>query len=179
MDGPTDTHGLRSAAGRVAEHVFVGVGPEIAGTVYGTIVAMATLTAAYANEKEPWKLAAIVASASFVLWLAHIYAHGLSASIDRRRRLHKPELAGILRHELGILLAAVAPTTVLVLGAWGLLHETAAVWLALAVGLVILGAEGVRFARLEQLGTFGTIAAVGVNLALGSLVVALKVELAH
>jgi hypothetical protein len=164
---------------RAAEHVFFGVGGGIASTVYGTIVVMATLTAAYATETKPWKLAGIVVSAALVLWIAHLYAHGLSESIVLNRRLRRDELAAIVRRELGILLAAAAPTAALLLGAIGLFRETTAVWIALGVGLVTLAVEGIRFARLERLGFLGTVAAMGVNLALGLLVVALKVAVAH
>jgi hypothetical protein len=175
----TDTTGERPRFRRAAEHVFFGVGAGIAGTVYGTVVVMATLTAAYANEKHPWKLAGIVSSAAFVLWIAHLYAHGLSESIVRNRRLSRKELGAIVRRELGILLAAAGPTAALILGAIGLFRETTAVWLALGVGLATLAAEGVRFARLEHLGRVGTLGAICANLAVGLLVVAMKIAVAH
>jgi hypothetical protein len=175
----TEERGRKESFRRAAEHVLFGVGAGIAGTVYGTVVVMATLTAAYATEKHPWKLATIVMSTAFVLWIAHLYAHGLSESIVEDRRLRIDELGAIVRRELGILLAAAAPAVMLVLGAIGLFKETTAVWLALTVGLVTLAAEGVRFARLESLGPLGTVVAMGANLALGLLVVALKVALAH
>ena len=175
----TDAPGRRPRLTRAAKHVFIGVDRGISSTVYGTIVVMAALTAAYATEKHPWKLAVIVASTALVLWVAHLYAHGLSESITKNRRLTKDELAALVDRELGILLAAAAPTTALVLGAVGLFRETTAVWLALGVGLVTLAAEGVRFARLERLGLAGTVVATGLNLALGLLVVAMKVALAH
>jgi len=164
---------------RLAKQLFVGVGGGIASTVYGTIVVMATLTAAYASQKHPWKLAGIVASAAVVLWFAHLYAHGLSESIVKNRRLTRSELGALFGRELGILLAAAAPTAALVLGALGVLRESTAVWLAISVGLVTLAAEGVRFARLERLSLGGTVVATGLNLALGLLVVALKVLVAH
>jgi hypothetical protein len=53
------------------------------------------------------------------------------------------------------------------------------VWLALTVGLVTLAVEGVRFARLERLRFPGTVVAMGVNVGLGLLVVAMKVAFAH
>jgi hypothetical protein len=175
----TDTPTQRSTYRRTAEHLFFGVGGGIASIVYGTVVVMATLTAAYATEKHPWKLASIVASAALVLWFAHVYAHGLSESIVQKRRLSSAELLALVKRELGILLAAVAPVTVLVLGALGLFKETSAVWLALSVGLVTLGVEGLRFARIEGIGPVGTLVAVCLNLALGLVVVALKVAVAH
>ena len=121
----------------------------------------------------------VVVSTVLVLWVAHLYAHGLSKNIVKDRRLSSDELFAIVRRELGIVLAAAAPAAVLVLGAIGLFKETTAVWLALAVGLVTLAAKGVRFARLEGLGRAGTVVAMALNVALGLLVVALRVAVAH
>jgi hypothetical protein len=159
--------------------VFFGVGSGIASTVYGTVLVMATLTAAYATEKHPWKLAVIVVTTSVVLWISHLYAHGLSASIEQSRHLRRGELFAIIRRELGILLAAAAPTVALLLGAAHVFAETAAIWLALGIGLVTLAVEGLRFARLERLALPGTVIAIGLNLALGLAIVALKVQVAH
>jgi hypothetical protein len=162
----------------VAQVVF-GVGGALASTVYGTIVVMATLTAAYATEKHPWKLAGIVASTAVVFWIAHLYAHALSESITLSRRITFDELAHIARREAGLLFAAAAPIAALVIGATTVVRETRAVWLALAIGLVTLAVEGLRYARLESLGRAGTVAAIVANVSLGLLVVALKVALAH
>ncbi len=140
---------------------------------------MATLTAAYATEKEPWRLAVIVVTTSLVLWIAHVYSHGLAESLDRRQRLNLGDLSEIMRRELGILLAALPPAAMLVVGALGIFAEKTAVWLALGIGLAALGAQGIRYARFERFGLGGTLIAVGLNLALGLLVVALKVEVAH
>jgi hypothetical protein len=176
----TATDGLakRPDFSRAAAHVLFGVGRGIAGTVYGTVVVMATLTAAYASEKDPWRLATTVGAAVLVLWVAHVYAHALSESIAESR-VKLAGLRSIARRELGIVLAAVLPIVSLALGAVGVLRESRAIWLALGVGLFTLGAEGVRYARLEGLGRVGTLAATGLNLALGLLVVALKILVAH
>jgi hypothetical protein len=157
----------------------LGAGHEVAGIVYGTVVAMATLTAAYASTKHPWKLAAIVWSTLFVLWIAHVYAHGLGESIVRGRRIDGAELKSVARRELGILLAAVGPTIALGLGALDVLKDSTAVWLALGLGLVTLAVEGFRYARLEELSGIGTLGVMSANLALGLFVVALKVAVAH
>jgi hypothetical protein len=139
---------------------------------------MATLTAAYASEKDPWKLAVTVAAAVFVLWIAHVYAHTLSEAVaGGRQKLY--DMGSVARRELGIMLAAALPIAVLLLGAIGVFRETTAVWAALGVGLFTLGAEGVRFARLEGLGRGGMLVATGLNVTLGLFVVALKVLVAH
>jgi hypothetical protein len=160
-------------------HAVFGVGGAVASTVYGTIVVMATVTAAYATEKHPWKLAGLVASTVVVFWIAHLYAHGLSESITLSRRITIDELTSIARREAGIVLAAAVPIAALVLGASGVLAETTAIWLVIAIGLVTLAVEGLRYARLEGFGRAGTLVAISLNLALGLLVVALKVSVAH
>jgi hypothetical protein len=169
----------KPALSRTVAQLVFGAGGGIASTVYGTVVVMATLTVGYASESHPWKLAELVWSSAFVLWIAHLYAHGLSESITRRLRLRDVGLASIARRELGILLAAAAPSAALLLGALDLVHEDRAVWLALAIGLVTLAAEGIRYARIESLGRLGTFVAIALNLGLGSFVVILKVALAH
>jgi hypothetical protein len=109
--------------------------------VYGTVVVMATLTIGYAGETHSWTLAIAVFCAAFVLWFAHVCAHGVSESIVKRRRLALRELTSVASHERGILLAAAVPTSVLLLGAGNVMRETAAVWLALASGLVTLASK--------------------------------------
>lgn len=160
-------------------HLAFGIGGRVASIVYGTVVAMATVTAAYATENHPWKIAVVMWSTAFVLWIAHLYAHGLSESLSEGHRLDRLELTSIAGRESGILLAAVGPGIALILGAVGVFAERTAVWLALGIGLATLAAEGIRYARLERLGPLITLAVVASNLALGVLVVLLKVAVAH
>ena len=81
--------------------------------------------------------------------------------------------------ELGILLAVVPPSLALLLGAVGVLDETASIWLALGVGLLALALEGVRYARIERLGVAGTLLVMAANTGIGLLVVLLKAEVLH
>jgi hypothetical protein len=166
-----------SRSSSAAQLVF-GTGSGIASIVYGAITAMATVTA-FGNEQDPWRLAGLVAATGVVFWIAHLYAHALSESIELRQPLRPEGVASVARREFGIVLAAVPPTTALVLGAIGVLHERSAVWLALGTGLATLAVEGARYARLERLRLTGTLAAIGSNVLLGLLVVGLKVALSH
>jgi hypothetical protein len=159
--------------------VLLGARRGIASTVYGTVLVMATLTAAYASEHDPWRLAVVVATTAFVLWIAHLYSHALSESIAHDHRLTRGDVTGIAQRELGILLAAVAPCGALVLGAIGVFRESTAVWVAFAIGLATLAAAGLRYAHMERLGRLGMMGAVVANVALGSFVVLLKVLVTH
>lgn len=152
----------------------------IAGTVYGTVVVLAVLAAGgRAFEHDLWRLVAIVVTTVVVLWMAHVYAHALGESVVVGRRLDAAELGAIARRELAVALAAVVPTAVLVLGALGLLAGRTAVWFAFATGLATLAVQGLRYARVEQLGRTGTVAAVAINLALGLTLVLLEVIVSH
>jgi hypothetical protein len=153
---------------------LLGRGRGIAGTVYGTVVVMSAIVAAAADHRD-WELVTVVGSTALVIWIAHVYAHGVGESIGQNRRLDGPELRGIIGRQLPILAAAVAPVVVLASGAADILQESRATWLALGIGLLTLGIEGARYAHVERLGGLGTIATIAVNLALGGIVVALKV----
>jgi hypothetical protein len=114
-----------------------------------------------------------------VLWLAHVYAHGLGESLAMGRRLMVAELGSIARREASVVLAAVPPLAAIALGAAGVLEERTAVWIALGIGVVTLAAQGVRYSRLEELSPLATMITIGLNLAMGLGLVALEVVVAH
>ena len=152
----------------------------VAGTVYGTIVVLAVLTVggkAYTHQLA--RLGVIAGVSALVLWIAHVYSHGLGESLARGRRLTFAELAAIARRELSILLAAVLPVLVLELGALDVVSDRAAFRLALGVGALTLAAQGVRYARLERLSRSATLLTVAINLLLGLAIVALEAFVAH
>jgi hypothetical protein len=162
------------------KRLVLGTREGIAGAVYGTIVALATLTAgATAYEFDLWKLGATVSASVLLLWVAHAYSHALGESLRLNRRLTRAELTAITRRELAIPLASVPPLTMVALGALGVFRDRTAVWLAFAVGVTTLAVQGIRYARLERLTRIGTVVSVGLNLSLGLAIVALKVILAH
>lgn len=159
---------------------ILGSRETVAGTVYGTIVVLAVLAAGADTYKHHlWRLDAIAATGAVVLWLAHVYSHGLGESLKEQRRLNAREFASIARREYAVVLAAVPPVVVLALGAAGLLSASAAIWAAFGVGVVTLGAQGVRYARLEQLSLPASIVSVALNLALGLALVAAEVVVSH
>jgi hypothetical protein len=162
---------------RTAKRV-VGIG--IAGTIYGTIVVMAVIAAgSRGDDTDLWRLAVFVAATVLALWVAHLYAHALSDSLETQRRLSWVELGGLARREASVPLAAVAPVGALTLGALGVVGEQSAIRLALGIGVATLAALGLRYARVERLGLTATIVAVAINLALGLVIVALEVAVAH
>jgi hypothetical protein len=158
--------------------LVLGTRERIAGAIYGTIVVLAALTAgATAYEHDLWRLGAIVSASVLVLWVAHVYAHGVGESLTLGRRLTGAELQAIAGRELSIALAAVLPLAAVALGALGVIEGGSAIWLAFGLGVATLGVQGVRYARLERLGPIGTVVSIGVNVSLGLTIVALKLIL--
>jgi len=160
--------------------LVLGDRQTIAGTVYGTIVVLAALMGGVkAFPNDLWGLAAVAAVTTLVLWVAHVYSHGLGESLNLGRRLTAGELREIAQREFSIPLAGVLPLAAVVLGAVGVLEAGTAVWAAFLVGLATLGAQGLRYARVEQLSTTGTVLTVAINLALGLTIVVMKAILVH
>ena len=156
------------------------LGHRLAGFIYGTIITLAVVVAgAKAYPADAGRIAALVAVTSAVFWLAHVYAHGLGHSVAYDEHLSLAELRRIARRQATILEAAVPPLAALMLGALGILSTRAAVWTALALGLVVLVVQGLSFARAERLGWLGATAVVAANLALGALLVVLKLVVTH
>lgn len=160
--------------------LVLGSRDSIAGTVYGTIVVLASLTAgAKRYETDLWNLVVITATTVIVLWFAHVYSDGIGESLALGRRLSVDELLSIARRELAIPLAAAVPVAVLALGAVDVLKPRTAVWLAFGVGVATLSVQGLRYALLERLTLAATIFTVGLNLCLALGLVALKAFIAH
>lgn len=150
------------------------------GYVYGTIVALSALVAsaqAFPNDAD--RAAVLVASTAGMLWIAHVYAHSLGESVARGEHLSWNELRAIGWRELSIIEAAVPLVGALLLGSTSLMSERHSVWLALALGLAMLGTQGFRFAQREGLRTLATVGVVVLNLSFGVGIVLLKVLLLH
>jgi len=159
---------------------ILGDRQRIAGTVYGTIVVMSILAAgAKSYEHRLWRLVVIAAVSVVVLWLAHVYSHGLEESLTLGRRVTVAELSSIARHEYSVVAAAVPLLAVVGLGAAGVLAERTAVRLALWLGVAALTAQGIRYAQLERLRRSATFITVSLNLAIGLGLIALEVLIAH
>ena len=155
-------------------------GARLAGFIYGTILVLSVVIAgAQAYPHGPGHVAVLVAVTAGVFWLAHVYSFALGESVGHQKHLSVAELREIGWREWTLVGAAVPPIAVLVLGAVGVLGDTAAFWGALTIGLVVLAAQGVLFARIERLGPLATLVVAAVNVGLGLLLIGLKVLVSH
>jgi len=156
------------------------IAERLGGFVYGTIVVLSVLVAGgKAYPQDTTRVAVLLAVTTVVFWLAHAYAHALAHSVKTDEHLTLAEIRRIGRHEAALVEAGVPSIAVLLLGSLDVLEDDTAIWLAVGLGLAVLAVQGIVFARVERLGTPGTIAVVTANLALGLLLVALKLLVAH
>jgi hypothetical protein len=163
-----------------AERALTTAGERVAGFTYGTLVTLAMVVAgAKLYPGGPARIAAFVVLTTVALWLAHVYAHTIGQSVSHERRVSLSELRHIARREGSIVEAALPPVVPLLLAAVGVLSTQVAIWAAFGLGLVVLGLQGLRFARIERFGPVRTVVAVAVNVGVGLVLVAAKVLLAH
>jgi hypothetical protein len=166
--------------GRAALMGRAAMGERLGGFIYGTIVVLSVvITAGKAYPTDPGHVAALVVVTIVVFWLAHVYSHGLAHSVSHDEHLSFAELRRIAHREASLLEAAVPSVVALLAGAAGLISEQTAIWLALALGLVVLAAQGFLFARAERLAWVGTLVVVALNLGFGVLLIALKIVVSH
>ena len=155
-------------------------GERLGGFIYGTILVLAVIVAgAKAFEHEAGHIAGLVAVTVVVFWLAHVYADALAHAVAYDQHLSLADLRRIAHREASMLEAAVPPLLALLLGAFGVVSTRLAVWVAFGLGLVVLCAQGITFARVEHMGRLGTLAVVAANLGLGVALVGLKLLVSH
>ena len=119
-------------------------------------------------------MAITVAVSVVVFWIAHVHAGLVARWIRAETRPDRRAMAEVMAHEAPMIESAV-PAIVLLLLAWlDVLSTSAAVWTALVYGVVALAVWGVLIACRAGLGVVGVVVVSGVNLALGALIVALK-----
>ena len=141
------------------------------------MVALAAIVAG--ADRPPGHLAVVTAGAVLVIWVAHVHSEVLGEAVHGTKGVSRKLVSGIALHEIAVPIAAVGPIVVLLLGAIGVLDDRRSVWYALFVGLAILLAQGLRYARVTRADARGTLLVVTVNLMLGLAIIGLKVVAAH
>jgi hypothetical protein len=151
-------------------------GSRQAGAVYGTILVLSVI-AGVSEDADAGAAsvlgAVLLTSAAF--WIAHVYAESLTARIDHPRARWRELIRRAVTREWPLLQSAFVPSVPLLLGAVGVLSRTAAIDVAIALALADLFGWGVAVGRaLHQAPPRAALSGF-VNVALGGVVVALKV----
>ena len=114
------------------------------GAVYGNILVSGMIVVAGTHGATAWNVLITVIGTVLVFWAAHVYAGTLSMHVaddgDPHPLSHSFRLA--LRRSVGMLVAALLPSLVLLLGTFKIIDDQLALWVALWLGVVVLGAIG-------------------------------------
>jgi hypothetical protein len=135
--------------------------------IYGVILVAGMIVVSGAEETQAWPLFVTVVSTVAVFWAAHIYAGTVAYS--RTADSHPLRVSIALAHAVsrtwGLLVSALIPASLLLLGATQVVPDRAAIWLALWTGVAVLAVLGYHaFSRqgaswhVRLLGALGTAA---------------------
>ena len=142
--------------------------------VYGLILATSVIAVSYdASDAGRVALAVLVTAVAF--WLAHVYAHLLGRGVAEGRGPTRAEIACAVREHWSLVAVVVPLVVVLCLGAIGAIPDRAAIVAATAIALMELAAAGGYAARDRGASPARTLVSAVIALALGLLVVLLKV----
>jgi hypothetical protein len=148
---------------------------HLAASIYGSVLTIA-LIAAYSAEEDLdlYLMTLAVVLVLGVFALAHAHAELMARRYAAGRPLGRAEIVEQLREASPMVEAGLLPALALLAGAVGLIGEDFAIDLALGIGVAELAAWGFGIGRRERLGLLHTAGLVGLNVALGLVVVALK-----
>ena len=169
---PSSDHSTRS--GPDLRPLVVRTGGSATEAVYGLILATSVIAVSYdASDAGRVALAVLVTAVAF--WLAHVYAHLLGRGVSEGGGPTRAEIVGALREYWSLVAVVVPLVLVLCLGAVGAISDRAATVAATAVALVEMAAAG-GYAAVSRGGRPPqVIVSAAIALALGLLVVLLKV----
>jgi hypothetical protein len=149
-------------------------------TIYGTIIVAAVIAAA-SDQDSDFEVFVLTLSTIVIVWVAHV----LSESVAGEHAVTNPPtpLHTVIRHAMvhssGLLVSAILPLLLLLVGTFGGLTEYIAYYGALGVAVVVLAVLGwLVFAHRGNAWPVRLAGAVGTAL-LGAIVIALKVLFTH
>jgi hypothetical protein len=147
-----------------------------AGGLYGTILVLSVIIALSKSGKaEADIMLGGVVITSVVFFVVHVYADVLAERVKEPDRSWTSLTREIGHQEVAILEAAVLPAIPLLLGTLGTLDREAASWGAIGCGLVSLFGWGLLLGRALGYGTLRSVTFGAANIALGGVMVVLKV----
>ena len=146
------------------------------GAITGTVVCAAAIAYAAGHIKSTGELCVAILGTVFVYWVAHLHAVTLGSAMTHH---HHPMTAfrHALRETWPIAGASVLPLAVLLVAELLGAELRTAAWVAMIVTVGLLGVYSYVAGVRGGLDTWGRIASATAGLALGLLVVLLKVSL--
>lgn len=118
--------------------------------VYGVLLVSGMIVASGSTDFHAWQVFATVVTTVIVFWAAHVYAGTVAHHrvVDNRIVTLPEAFRYALHRSRGMLVAALIPSAILLLGATEVVRDDIAIWLALWTGVAVLAVLGfVAFRR--------------------------------
>ena len=148
-----------------------------ASAVYGSLLVTALVAAQARSDAVPEFIAATLVIGVGVFWLTEVWTELIA--IRTRGPITRGEVVAVARAELPMLSAAVLPTILLLTATFGFTTPDQAANLALAAGIVQLFAWGLVVGLAMRRGWLPALVVALVDVALGMVIVTLKVAVLH
>jgi hypothetical protein len=148
---------------------------EIAGAIYGTILATTVVAAISHDPALLQEAILVVVGTSAVFYAAHVYSIIVAARMVAARRLTRREAGAIAAEEWPMLQSSWPIVVALLAGKLGWISETAAIDLAMAVGIGALFFYGVILGLREGKGRLNVLLNALIVGAFGLVILALKI----
>jgi hypothetical protein len=150
-----------------------------AAAIYGSILAAAFITVFRQEHAAPQTVALSVVGTMAVFWIAHVWSALLGEQIHHARRASFRHVKELARSEWPLLEASLAPVVALLLGWIGVIDESKAEDIALAVCVIQLFAWGLYVGRRAYDRWYAVLLSGLVNGLLGLAVVSLEITVVH
>jgi hypothetical protein len=150
-----------------------------AAAIYGSILAAAFITVFREEHASPQTVALSVIGTMAVFWIAHVWSSLLGEQIHHGSRINFGQVKTIARAEWPLIEASLAPVVALLLGWIGVIDESKAEDLALAVCVLQLFAWGLYVGHRAYDSWYAVALSGLVNGLLGLLVVSLEISVVH
>jgi hypothetical protein len=152
---------------------------RVSAAAYGTVLVLAALAVVDTDDVSSgwgWEL---ITGVGLATWLAHLYAEVVGDHLRHTADLPPGEVRRAMADGAPILLAAVLPAVVLLLGRIDVLAPRWALWLSVAVAFLQLVGVGAFVGRASSERRSRVWWYAAATAAFGGLVVSLKLLLGH
>jgi hypothetical protein len=153
---------------------------RVSAAAYGTVLILTALPSIHPDDVADGVGWALVVRVGVATWLAHLFAEVVGDHVRHTAAAHeRAEIQRAMLDGLPILVAALAPAAMLVLGRVGVLSGRGALWAAVVVAVVQLVGLGAYVGTLATERRSERRLYAGATALFGLIVVVLKVVLGH
>jgi hypothetical protein len=152
--------------------------PNLAGVIYGTILATAIVAGLdEMGSVSSGRALGILLATGAVVWSARVYAYLLAERLQEHRRLQQGDIRRLLTREWPVFQATVPLAVPLTLGTLGILSTDLALALATLSGVAMLIGWGVVLSHRAGHGRAGLVGAAAANSLVGLLIISLELAI--